>query len=206
MAIRRFVKRLFDIVASVLALALLSPVMLGVALTIYIRMGRPILFSQLRPGRHREIFTLQKFRSMESTVDSHGSRRSEEERLTRIGNFLRRTGLDELPQLWNVLKGDMSFVGPRPLLVRYLELYSPEQSRRHDVKPGVTGWAQVCGRRTLDEDWDEKFRLDVWYVDNWSLILDIKILWLTVVRLLRHDGIRQDAKTTSEAFRGRSKF
>ena len=143
---------------------------------------------------------------MKSAVDSHGNERSEEDRLTGLGNFLRRTGLDELPQLCNVLRGDMSFVGPRPLLVRYLELYSPEQARRHEVRPGVTGWAQVLGRRTLDDDWDEKFRLDVWYVDNWSLLLDAKILWLTIRRLLRQDEIQKDVKTTSEAFRGSGKF
>lgn len=205
MTIRRILKRLFDIIASVIALAVLGPIMLGVGIAIYIRKGRPILFNQCRPGHHGEIFVLHKFRTMASTVDLQGNERSEDERLSRLGKFLRRTGLDELPQLWNVLKGDMSFVGPRPLLVRYLKLYSPEQSRRHDIKPGVTGWAQVLGRRTLDDDWEEKLRLDVWYVDNWSLLLDLKILWLTVLRFLRQDKIRQDSKTTSAAFKGSSK-
>lgn len=206
MTIRRAFKRLFDIITSVSAMALLSPIMLGIAITVYINMGRPIFFSQRRPGQHEGIFVLRKFRTMHFLVDQYGRKRTEEERLTRLGTFLRRSGLDELPQLWNVLKGDMSFVGPRPLLVRYLALYSPEQSRRHNVKPGITGWAQVRGRRTLDDDWEEKFRLDVWYVDNWSLFLDLRILWMTAMRFLKPNEISQDARTTSKPFRGRGKY
>ncbi len=205
MTIRKFSKRLIDTVASGVALVLLSPIMLIIVVSIYLTTGRPILFSQRRPGQHEEIFVLHKFRTMHSSTDPQGNQRSDDERLTRLGNFLRRTGLDELPQLWNVFKGEMSLVGPRPLLVRYLELYTPEQSRRHEVKPGLTGWAQVHGRRTLDEDWEEKFRLDVWYVDNWSMLLDIKILWRTAMRFLKPIKIREDVKTTSEAFRGNNK-
>ena len=206
MTIRKFFKRLIDTIFSGVALALFLPIILCIAISIYLTMGRPIFFNQRRPGEHRDIFILYKFRTMDSSADPQGNERSDDERLTGLGKFLRRTGLDELPQLWNVLKGDMSLVGPRPLLVRYLELYTPEQSRRHDVKPGLTGWAQVHGRRTLDDDWDEKFRLDVWYVDNWSMLLDIRILWRTAMRFLRPNEIKQDVKTTSEAFRGNGKY
>ena len=175
------------------------------AIAIYMRMGRPILFNQHRPGREGSIFVLHKFRTMSSAVDQHGNELPDDRRLTKLGEFLHRSSLDEIPQLWNVFKGDLSFVGPRPLLVGYLELYSPEQARRHEIKPGITGWAQIHGRRSLDSDWDEKFRLDVWYVDNWSLRLDFKIVWLTIVKVLRQADISQAGEATGEAFKGRTK-
>lgn len=199
---QQLIKRLLDVVGSAILLIVLSPVILVVAIAISRKLGRPVLFSQTRPGFHSKTFTLYKFRTMTNAVDENGKKLSDDERMTDFGSFLRRTSLDELPQLWNVLKGDMSFVGPRPLLVQYLELYSPEQARRHDVKPGITGWAQIHGRRELDQDWDEKFRLDVWYVDNWSLRLDLQILWRTLAKVIRQDDIAQSGRATSDAFKG----
>lgn len=169
------IKRLIDILAAIFGLLLLAPFLLVVALLIRVRMGAPVIFSQIRPGLHGVPFRMVKFRTMLDAVDAHGSPLPDDQRMTWLGSLLRSASLDELPELWNVLKGDMSLVGPRPLLMEYLPLYSPEQARRHDVRPGITGWAQVNGRNALS--WDEKFKLDVWYVDNQSLWLDIKILF-----------------------------
>lgn len=198
----KLVKTVLDRVMAAIALLLFAPFFLFVAIAIYMRMGSPIIFSQPRPGKDGQIFTFYKFRTMTSDRDREGNLLSDEQRLTKIGQFLRRSSLDELPQLWNVLKGDMSFVGPRPLMVVYLERYSPEQARRHEVMPGITGWAQVNGRRLLDGNWSEKFRLDVWYVDNWSLWLDLKILFLTVWKVLGQKEISQAGHATSEEFKG----
>ena len=198
----RLVKAILDRLVAAIALLVLSPVLLIIAIAIYIRMGSPILFSQPRPGKDGCIFTFYKFRTMTDERDTDGNLLPDGQRLTTIGKFLRRTSLDELPQIWNVLKGDMSFVGPRPLLTRYLDRYTPEQARRHTVKPGITGWAQINGRRLLDGFWEEKFRLDVWYVDNWSLWLDLKILLLTVFKVLQQEGISQQGHATGEEFKG----
>lgn len=185
------IKVISDRAMAALLLLLFSPIMIVVAIVVGIRMGTPIVFTQARPGRNGKIFTVYKFRTMTGDCDAEGNLLSDEERLIPLGQFLRKASLDEFPQLWNVLVGDMSFVGPRPLLVRYLERYSPEQARRHDVRPGITGWAQVNGRNALT--WDEKFRLDLWYVDNWSLWLDLKILLLTVKKVVKQEGISQNA-------------
>ncbi|WP_282440301.1 sugar transferase [Brasilonema sp. UFV-L1] len=196
----RFIKSALDRVVAAFSLLVFSPVIVIVALAIYIRMGRPILFTQPRPGQHARIFTFYKFRTMTNDCDSKGNLLPDEKRLTGFGLFLRQTSLDELPQLWNILKGDMSFVGPRPLLVRYLDRYTSEQARRHDVKPGITGLAQVKGRNAIS--WEEKFKLDVWYVDNWSLWLDLKILFLTAFKVLQQEGINQEGHATAEEFKG----
>lgn len=193
-------KRLFDIFASAIGLILLSPVILIVAFLIRRKLGSPVLFRQLRPGIHGKPFDMIKFRTMRDAIDDQGSPLPDAERMTPFGSFLRSSSLDELPELWNVFKGDMSLVGPRPLLMQYLPLYSEEQYRRHEVKPGVTGWAQVNGRNSLE--WDEKFKLDIWYVDNRSFILDLKILLATVKKVLIRDGISQENNVTMEAFKG----
>jgi lipopolysaccharide/colanic/teichoic acid biosynthesis glycosyltransferase len=198
----RLIKSILDRLIAAIALIILSPIILSVAIAIYIYMGSPIVFSQLRPGKDGRIFTFYKFRSMTDERDKEGNFLPDEERLTAFGQFLRESSLDELPQLWNVLKGDMSLVGPRPLLVQYLERYTPEQARRHNVKPGITGWAQINGRRLLDGCWEEKFRLDTWYVDNWSLWLDLKILVLTVFKVLKKENISQVGYATGEEFQG----
>ena len=193
-------KRIFDVLVAALALVLLAlPLAILVAL-IRRRLGSPVLFRQLRPGRIGKPFMMVKFRTMTNARDEHGVLLPDGERLTSFGRFLRASSLDELPELWNVLKGDMSLVGPRPLLMAYLPLYSEQQARRHEVRPGVTGWAQVNGRNALS--WEEKFRLDVWYVDNRSLWLDIKILWLTVRKVLVRDGISAAGEATMPAFTG----
>nr|WP_305764007.1 sugar transferase [Chroococcidiopsis sp. TS-821] len=189
-----------DIVVAIITLIALSPIMLGVAIAIFTQIGRPILFAQPRPGKDGKIFNFYKFRSMTNDCDAQGNLLPDEQRLTPIGQFLRRTSLDELPQLWNVLRGDMSIVGPRPLLVKYLDRYTPEQARRHEVKPGITGLAQVNGRNALS--WEERFKLDVWYVDHWSLWLDLKILGLTVWKVLQREGINQQGYATCEEFKG----
>jgi lipopolysaccharide/colanic/teichoic acid biosynthesis glycosyltransferase len=186
----RGIKLIGDRLIAALLLLLFSPILLVVAIVLRVRMGSPIVFTQPRPGKNSKIFTVYKFRTMTSDCDAAGNLLSDEERLIPLGQFLRKASLDELPQLWNVLIGDMSFVGPRPLLVRYLERYSPDQARRHDVQPGITGWAQVNGRNALT--WDEKFKLDLWYVDNWSLWLDLKILLLTVKKVFKQEGISQN--------------
>jgi lipopolysaccharide/colanic/teichoic acid biosynthesis glycosyltransferase len=194
------VKRLFDIFISALALVLLAPVLLVIALLVRWRLGSPVLFAQRRPGRRGRIFTMWKFRTMTDAVDAVGKPLTDAERLTPFGRRLRATSLDELPELWNILRGEMSVVGPRPLLNEYLACYSPEQARRHDVRPGLTGWAQINGRNALT--WDEKFRLDVWYVDHRSFWLDLKIVVLTVVQVFRRDGISAAGEATMPRFTG----
>ncbi|BAZ12823.1 sugar transferase [Calothrix sp. NIES-4071] len=196
----RMIKYLADQVIAMLALIILSPILLVVAGLIYYKMGRPVVFTQPRPGKNERIFKFYKFRTMTDARDTKGNLLPDEVRLTPFGQFLRKTSLDELPQLWNVLKGDMSFVGPRPLMVSYLNRYTPEQARRHEVKPGITGLAQIKGRNSIS--WEEKFQYDVWYVDNWSLWFDLKILLMTVLKVLRQDGINQEGYATSEEFMG----
>ncbi|MCC4261386.1 sugar transferase [Pseudomonas aestusnigri] len=193
-------KRVFDVLVSAVALLLLCPVILFVAWQIRRKMGSPVLFRQVRPGLNGKPFEMIKFRTMKYALDAAGNPLPDSERLTPFGQFLRSSSLDELPELWNVLKGDMSLVGPRPLLMEYLPLYSPEQARRHEVRPGVTGWAQVNGRNTLS--WEDKFKLDVWYVDNRSLWLDIKVLFLTVKKVLVRDGISAEGEATMSKFTG----
>lgn len=193
-------KRLMDLALTIPGLIILSPVVIIVALAVAISLGRPVLFTQWRPGLHGKPFRMYKFRTMREGYDSNGIPLSDEERLTPLGRFLRSTSLDELPELWNVLKGEMSLVGPRPLLMEYLDLYTPEQARRHLVPPGITGWAQVNGRNALT--WEEKFALDTWYVDNWSLWLDVKILWMTVVAVLTRRGISAEGYATMPRFTG----
>lgn len=198
----RVVKSVLDRVIAAIALLILSPVMLIIGIAIHFQMGSPVIFTQPRPGKKARIFKFYKFRTMTNECDAKGNLLPDEERLTSFGQFLRQTSLDELPQLWNVLKGDMSFVGPRPLLVEYLDRYTPEQARRHEVKPGITGWAQINGRRTLDGLWEKKFKLDVWYVNNWSLWLDFKILLLTILKVLQQEAISQPGHATGEEFKG----
>jgi lipopolysaccharide/colanic/teichoic acid biosynthesis glycosyltransferase len=193
-------KRGFDIVVSALALVLLSPVFLAVALLVRAKLGSPVLFRQVRPGLSGRPFMLMKFRTMKDASDASGRPLPDADRLTGFGRFLRSTSLDELPELANVLKGEMSLVGPRPLLMDYLPLYSTEQARRHEVRPGVTGWAQVNGRNAIS--WEEKFRLDVWYVDNRSFALDARILAMTVGRLLTRSGISAEGEATMPRFTG----
>lgn len=199
---QKLLKWIADRLVSAIALLVFSPVLLIIAIALYMQMGSPVLFAQPRPGKNGRIFTFYKFRTMTNDCDASGKLLPDEQRLTAFGKFLRQTSLDELPQLWNILKGDMSFVGPRPLIVEYLELYSPEQARRHAVMPGVTGWAQVNGRRLLDQFWEKKFQLDVWYVDRWSLWLDLKILFMTVWQVLQQQGITQQGHATSGYFKG----
>jgi sugar transferase EpsL len=190
-------KRAIDIVGSAFGLIILAPVLLVVALTVWSTMGAPVFYRQSRPGRHHKPFTLLKFRTMSNTRDSTGALLDDGQRLTRVGKFLRASSLDELPELWNVLKGEMSLVGPRPLLFQYLGRYTERQDRRHDVRPGLTGWAQVNGRNAIS--WEDRFELDVWYVDNRSILLDLKIIALTVKHLLRPHGINAaDSPTMSE--------
>ncbi len=195
-------KRFFDLVLTIPAFLLLSPVLGMIALLVWLVDGKPIFFRQSRPGLHGAIFTLIKFRTMRQLVDESGKPLPDGQRLTQLGRFLRATSLDELPEFWNVIRGEMSLVGPRPLLVAYLERYSPEQMRRHEVLPGITGWAQVNGRNAIT--WEEKFQLDVWYVDHWSLWLDIRILVMTVWKALKREGITQPGEATAEEFRGKS--
>ncbi|PSV05527.1 sugar transferase [Photobacterium kishitanii] len=193
-------KRLFDIVISSFALIVLSPIIAITAYFVHKKLGSPVLFRQARPGLNGKSFEMIKFRSMRDAIDKEGNLLPDSERLTSFGAKLRSTSLDELPGLWNVLKGDMSLVGPRPLLVEYLPLYSVEQARRHNVRPGITGWAQVNGRNAIS--WQEKFKLDVWYVDHQSLLLDIKILLLTVKKVFLKDGITAAGSQTATAFTG----
>jgi lipopolysaccharide/colanic/teichoic acid biosynthesis glycosyltransferase len=193
-------KRLFDIFVSFFALVVLSPVIFIVRRNIAKNLGKPVLFRQKRPGLRGYIFEMIKFRSMRDAIDENGYTLPDSERLTPFGEKLRSSSLDELPGLWNVLKGDMSLVGPRPLLVEYLPLYSKEQAKRHNVRPGITGWAQVNGRNAIS--WEQKFKLDVWYVENQSLWLDIKILFLTVKKVIVKDGIAADGEATMTKFTG----
>ena len=193
-------KRGLDISGALIGLVLCLPILVLIALLVRIKLGSPILFRQQRPGLHGKPFTLYKFRTMTNARDAEGNLLPDVERLTAFGRFLRRTSLDELPELINVLKGDMSLVGPRPLLMQYLDRYTPEQARRHEVRPGITGWAQINGRNAVS--WEEKFRLDVWYVDNVSLWLDLKILFLTVWKVLKREGISQAGYATMPEFLG----
>lgn len=195
-----FVKRLLDLIISLLALIILSPVILLISFLVAILHGFPILFRQKRPGLKGKIFTLYKFRTMRDLVDDQGQPLPDTKRLTKFGQFLRSTSLDELPELINVLKGEMSLVGPRPLLIEYLPLYNTDQARRHTILPGITGWAQIHGRNAIT--WQEKFALDVWYVDHWSFWLDIKIILLTIVKVLRREGISQPGEVSAERFTG----
>jgi len=193
-------KRVFDLILSLLLIAIFSPFILLTALLVYLKIGTPILFKQVRPGLNGKLFTIYKFRTMTNERDKNGELLPDAERLKDIGIWIRRASLDELPQLINVLKGDMSFVGPRPLLVEYLELYNDEQKRRHDVKPGITGWAQVNGRNAIS--WEQKFKYDVWYVDNQSFLLDMKILWLTFLKVVQKSDISSSTSVTVEKFQG----
>jgi sugar transferase EpsL len=193
-------KRLLDLLITIPGIILISPLLGLVALLVWLRFGPPVLFRQVRPGYHGEPFTIYKFRTMNNSFDKHGELLPDSERLTRLGRFLRSLSLDELPELINVLRGEMSLVGPRPLLMQYLDRYTQEQARRHDVLPGITGWAQVNGRNVLT--WEDKFQFDVWYVDNWSFGLDIKILILTPWRVLQRKGISQPGHATAEEFMG----
>ena len=195
-------KRLFDITVSALLLILLLPVIILVSVLIGLTMGSPILFRQMRPGLYGEPFEVYKFRTMSEQVDLSGNALPDGARLTNLGRFLRKTSLDEVPQLFNVFKGDMSLVGPRPLLMEYLPLYSPEQAKRHLVRPGITGWAQVHGRNTIS--WQDKFCLDVWYVENASFMVDMKILCMTLLKVLRRDGINASDADTMKKFTGNS--
>jgi len=199
----RFLKRLIDVLTSTLLLILLSPLLLALALLVRLKLGRPVLFTQERPGRHGELFKLHKFRTMRDLYDNTGSPLPDQERLTHFGRWLRASSLDELPELFNVLKGEMSLVGPRPLLTAYLARYTPEQARRHEVLPGITGWAQVNGRNALT--WEEKFRLDVWYVDHQSLWLDIRILLMTLWKAVKREGISAPGSATAPEFMGTEK-
>ncbi len=193
-------KRIFDIFAAIIILLLLSPVLLILTLLLLVIQGQPLLFCQERPGLGGRIFKLCKFRTMKVQQDTSGKALPDEERITAIGRFLRRTSLDELPELFNVIRGEMSLVGPRPLLVQYLERYSPEQARRHEVLPGITGWAQINGRNAIT--WDEKFRFDLWYVEHWSFWLDIRILFSTIWKVVSGEGISQPGRATMDEFMG----
>lgn len=193
-------KRALDLVIGTIAIVVLSPLMGAIALAVSISIGRPILFSQIRPGLGGKPFRMFKFRTMRDARDANGRLLPDAERITKLGGFLRRTSLDELPELYNVLKGDMSLVGPRPLLMAYLDRYNPTEARRHEVRPGITGWAQVNGRNALS--WSEKFALDVWYVDHQSLLLDLRILTLTVIKVVRRDGISAAGEATMPEFLG----
>ena len=197
-----FVKRLLDITISLIALIFLLPLMLLIYLSVRINLRGPAFFLQERVGKDNKIFKMIKFRTMKNSTDKNGNLLSDNERVTKFGSFLRSFSLDELPELINILKGDMSLVGPRALLVQYLGLYNDEQIRRHEVLPGLTGWAQINGRNSIT--WSEKFKLDVWYVDNWSLWLDIKILFLTCWKVLKREGINQSESVTMEYFNGRN--
>lgn len=196
------IKRLVDLLGAGAGLLLLSPLLFIVAGLIRIKLGRPVFFHQLRPGLNGKPFRMVKFRTMTDARDSAGELLPDKLRLTRFGRFIRSSSLDELPELWNVLKGEMSLVGPRPLLMEYFPLYTPEQARRHEVRPGMTGWAQVNGRNAVG--WEERFRLDLWYVDHRSFYLDMKILWMTILPVLQKSGINQPGAATMEKFRGKN--
>lgn len=196
------VPRTFDLVCTVSGLIMIWPFLLLLCLLVRVNLGSPVFFRQHRPGLQGRPFMMIKFRTMTDERDEQGQLLPDDKRLTPFGKFLRSTSLDELPELINVLKGEMSLVGPRPLLMEYLPLYSPEQARRHEVRPGITGWAQVNGRNAIS--WEEKFKLDVWYVDNQSLWLDLKILWMTFAKVFKREGISQEGQATAEKFKGNS--
>jgi sugar transferase EpsL len=197
---RAWGKRCFDLALTLPAFIISVLIMGGIGLLVWLKLGPPVLFRQQRPGLFGGPFTLYKFRTLTEERDANGARMADEKRLTRLGSFLRSTSLDELPEVLNVIKGDMSLVGPRPLLMQYLDRYTAEQMRRHEVKPGITGWAQVNGRNALT--WEEKFKLDVWYVDNMSLWLDIKIILLTIWTIIKREGISQPGHATAQEFMG----
>ena len=197
---RHLGKRLLDLGLTIPALVVLSPILGVIAALVRVRLGSPVFFRQQRPGLRGQPFTLQKFRTMADARDADGKLLSDAQRLTRFGRLLRSTSLDELPELWNVLRGEMSLVGPRPLLMEYLDRYTPEQARRHEVKPGITGWAQVNGRNAIT--WEQRFALDVWYVDRLSLWLDLWVLLLTIWKTVKREGISQAGRATMEEFRG----
>ena len=197
---RKYIKRLLDIIISLVALIILSPVMLIVAVLVRWKLGSPVIFHQQRPGYQEKVFKLCKFRTMTDERDENGELLPDAVRLTKFGKMLRATSLDELPELWNILKGDMSLIGPRPLLVKYLPLYNEFQKHRHDVKPGLTGWAQVNGRNAIS--WEERFEMDVYYVNNQSFLLDLKILFKTVEVVFKHSDINSSTDATMEAFTG----
>jgi len=194
------IKRILDLTLTLIAMIVALPVMAVVALLVWIKIGTPVLVKQPRPGFHEKIFTIYKFRTMRDAFDEKGKLLPDDQRLTRFGRILRTTSLDELPELFCVLKGEMSWVGPRPLLMQYLDRYSKEQHRRHLVLPGITGWAQVNGRNAIS--WEEKFALEVWYVDHWSIWLDLKILIMTVFKVLKREGISAKNQATMEEFQG----
>lgn len=196
-------KRLFDIAVALLAIIVISPLLIAITILVRFKLGAPVLFQQKRPGLHGKPFFIYKFRTMTNERNADGNLFPDEQRLTSFGKFLRTTSLDELPELINVLNGDMSLVGPRPLLMEYLPLYSREQARRHEARPGITGWAQVNGRNAIS--WEEKFKLDVWYVENQSLWLDIKIMWMTLLKVVIREGISQEGHATAEKFTGSNK-
>lgn len=199
---RHLIKSLLDKILAVIILVVFSPLLVVLYMLVYFNLGSPVLFKQKRPGLHGKIFTIYKFRTMSDDRDNNNNLLDDKARVTRFGKFLRSTSLDELPELLNIIKGDMSFVGPRPLLAEYLDRYTPEQARRHGVKPGITGWAQINGRNAIS--WEEKFRLDVWYVDNQSLWLDMKILLITIAKVFKREGISQNGHVTAEEFKGYS--
>ena len=199
---KRYVKRILDFVFAIILLVILSPIMLIAAIAIKIEDSNgPVLFKQKRPGKDAKIFTVYKFRTMKVETEKNGKPLTDMERMTKVGSILRKTSIDELPQLFNIIRGEMSFIGPRPLLVRYLELYTPEEMRRHEVLPGISGWAQVNGRNAIS--WEEKFKLDVWYVDNQSFLVDLKILFMTIYNILKREGINNSQGDTMPYFTGR---
>jgi lipopolysaccharide/colanic/teichoic acid biosynthesis glycosyltransferase len=200
MSMTQWVKWMGDRIIAAAMLVVLSPVLAGLAVAIAFHMGYPVVFTQTRPGYRAKVFQFYKFRTMTDERDAQEELLADEQRITPFGQWLRQTSLDELPQLWNVLKGDMSFVGPRPLLIRYLDRYTPEQARRHDTLPGITGWAQVKGRNAIS--WEEKFKFDIWYVDHWSLGLDLKVMGLTLLKVLKQDGISAPDHATMPEFWG----
>ena len=195
--------RFFDIFFSLTLLIILSPLFLIITLSVKHKIGTPIFFKQLRPGKNKKPFLMIKFRTMKNSIDSLGNQLPDDLRIDSFGKLLRSSSLDELPELWNVLKGDMSFVGPRPLLLEYLPLYTPRQSLRHELRPGITGWAQINGRNNIS--WEKKLEMDVWYVENRSFWLDIKILVITIFKVLKKDGINKIGKTTTDKFEGNQK-
>lgn len=200
--IYKYIKRILDIISSLLAIIILSPLLAVTAVLVKTKLGSPVLFKQERPGKDEKIFTLMKFRTMTDERDENGELLPDEVRLTKFGKFLRSTSIDELPELFNILKGDMSVIGPRPLLVEYIPRYNEHQHRRHEVRPGLSGWAQVNGRNTVS--WEDKFDMDVYYVDNYSLAMDVKILFMTVLNVLKREGISSETSATMEVFMGTS--
>lgn len=198
--IYKYIKRILDIISSLLAIIILSPLLAVTAVLVKTKLGSPVLFKQERPGKDEKIFTLMKFRTMTDERDENGELLPDDIRLTKFGKFLRSTSIDELPELFNILKGDMSVIGPRPLLVEYIPRYNEHQHRRHEVRPGLSGWAQVNGRNSIS--WEEKFDLDVEYVDNYSFAMDVKILFMTILNVLKKEGISSETSATMEVFMG----